>query len=60
MGHFGFFPLIKIYAGTILLIDRENTSHEASNTAQQSLRRVKSPKTCIIEKNYLIVNKCDF
>ena len=47
MGDFGFFQLIEIYARTILLIDKENTS-EASYTARQSLRRVKSPETCAI------------
>ena len=61
MGHFGFFQLIKNYAETILLIDEKIISQEASYAAQQSIRKVKSPKTSIREKNYhLIVNKCDF
>ena len=44
MGHFGFFQLIKNYAETTLLIDEKIISQEASYAAQQSLRRVKSPK----------------
>ena len=65
MGHFGFFQLIKNYAETILLIDKKIISQEAPYAAQQSLRRVKSPKTSIRVKSpttefYLIVNKCDF
>ena len=61
MGHFGFFQLIKDYAETTLLIDKKVISQEASYAAQQSLRRVKSSKTSIREKNFhLIVNKCDF
>ena len=44
MGHFGFFQLINKYAETSLLIDEKITSQEASYIAQQSLRRVKSPK----------------
>ena len=50
MGHFGFFQLIKNYAETTLLIDMKIISQEASYAAQQSLRRVKSPKTSIREK----------
>ena len=46
MGHFGFFQLIKNYAETTLLIDAKFLSQEASDIAQQSLRRVKSPKVC--------------
>ena len=46
MGHFGFFQLIKNYAETTLLIDKKIISQEASYAAQQSLRRVKSPKIC--------------
>ena len=53
MGHFGFFQLIKSYAETALLIDEEYISQVASYTAQQSLRRVKSPKTSIREKKLL-------
>ena len=53
MGHCGFFQLIKIYAKTILLFDEKHILQEASYTAQQSLRRVKSPKTCIREKKLL-------
>ena len=49
MGIFGFFHLIKNYAETTLLIDKESISQEASYTVQQSSRRVKSPKTCIGE-----------
>ena len=50
MCHFGFFQLIKNYAETTLLIDKEIISQEASYAVQQSLRRVKSPKTIIREK----------
>ena len=46
MGHFGFFQLIKKYAETTLLIDEKIISQEAPYTVQQSLGRVKSPKTC--------------
>ena len=46
MGHFGFFQLIKNYAETTLLIDEKIISQEASYAAQQSIRRVKSPKIC--------------
>ena len=61
MGNFGFFQLIKNYTETTLLIDEKITSQEASFIAQQSSRRVKSPKTSIGEKVFnLIVNKCDF
>ena len=60
MGHFGFFQLIKSYAETTLLIDEKYISQVASYTAQQSLKRVKSPKTGMREKNYLIFHKCDF
>ena len=42
---FGFFQLIKNYAESILLIDEENVSQEASYTAQQNSRRVNSPKS---------------
>ena len=52
MGHFGFFQLIKNYAETILLIDKKIISQDASHAAQQSLRRVKSPKTSIRKKNF--------
>ena len=37
------------YAETTLLIDGEYISQEASYTAQQRSRRVKSPKACIRE-----------
>ena len=50
MGHFGFFQLIKNYAETTLLIDMKIISQEASHAVQQSLRRVKFPKTSINEK----------
>ena len=50
MGHFGFFQLIKNYAEITLLIDKNIILLEASYEAQQSLRRVKSPKTSIKEK----------
>ena len=61
MGHFGFFQLIKNYAETTVLIDEKIISQEASYAAQQSLIRVKSPKTSIREKKFhLIVNKCDY
>ena len=46
MGHFGFFQIIKNYAETTLLIDTKIISQEASYAAQQSLRKVKSPKIC--------------
>ena len=46
MGHFGFFQLIKNYTGTTLLIDMKIISQKASYAAQQSLKRVKSPKIC--------------
>ena len=52
MGYFGFFQLIKNYAETTLLIDMKILSQEASYTAQQSLRSVKSPKTSINEKKF--------
>ena len=52
MGHFGFFQLIKKYAETILLTDKKFISQEAPYAAQQSLRRIKSPKTSIREKNF--------
>ena len=44
MGHFTFFQLIKNYAETNLLIDEKYVSQEASYTAQQKSRRIKSPK----------------
>ena len=50
MGNFGFFQLINNYAETTLLIDKQIISQEAFYAAQQSLRRVKSPKTSIREK----------
>ena len=50
MGQFGFFQLIKNYVETTLLIDKNIISLEASYAAQQSLRRVKSPKTNVREK----------
>ena len=46
-GSFWFFQLIKNYAEITLLIDEKFISQEAYYTAQQSSRRVKSPKTCI-------------
>ena len=46
MGHFDFFQSIKNYTETTLLIDEKITSQEASYIAQQSLRKVKSPKLC--------------
>ena len=49
MSHFGFFQLIKNYAETFLLIDDKYISQEAFYTAQESARRVKSPKACIRE-----------
>ena len=52
MGHFGFFHLIKNYAETILLIDMKIISQEASYAVQQSLSKVKSPKTSINEKKF--------
>ena len=47
MGCLSFFPLIKNYAETTLLIDEKIISQEAFYAVQQSLRRVKSPKICI-------------
>ena len=49
MGHFGFCQLIKNYAETALLSDEKYKSKEASCTAQQNSRKVKSPKTVIRE-----------
>ena len=46
MGHFGFFQLIKNYAEITLLIEKNIISLEATYAAQQSLRRVNSPKIC--------------
>ena len=46
MDQFGFFQLIKNYAETTLLIDKKIISQEAPYAAQQSLKRVKSPKIC--------------
>ena len=48
MGRFGFFQLIKNYAETTLLIDKNIISLEASYAAQQSLRRFNFPKICAI------------
>ena len=53
MGNFGFFQLIKDYAETTLLIDIKIISQEAPYAVQQSLRRVKSPKTSINEKIFI-------
>ena len=50
MDNFGFFQLIKNYAETILLLDKNIISLEASYAAQQTLRRDISPKTSIREK----------
>ena len=36
MGHLDFFQLIKNYAGTTLVVDKEDISQEASYTAQQT------------------------
>ena len=44
MGHF--FQLIKNYAETTLLIGKKIISQEASYTARQSLRRIKSATNC--------------
>ena len=41
MGYFGFFQLIKNYAETTSLIDKEYLSQEASHTAQKVLERLK-------------------
>ena len=49
MSQFGFFLLIKNYDETILLIEEKYISQKASYTAQQSSRKVISPKTCIRE-----------
>ena len=46
IGNFDFFHLIKNYAETILSIEEKIKSQEAPHAAQQSLRRVKSPKIC--------------
>ena len=45
MGHFGFFQLIKNYAESTLFIDEKYVSQEASYTAKQSSRKIKSPKS---------------
>ena len=47
MAHFGFFPLIRHYAETALLIDVKYIFQKASYTAQQNSGKVASPKTCI-------------
>ena len=47
MGHFGFFQLFKNYAETTVLMDKKFIWQEASYTAQQSSRRVKSPKNWV-------------
>ena len=52
MGHFGFFQIIKKNAETFMLIDEIIVSQEAPYAALQSLKRVKSPKTSIREKNF--------
>ena len=57
MGHFGFFPLIKNYAETRLLIDDKNISQEATYTAQQSCRKVESPKNLYKKKNFSVIVK---
>ena len=57
MGHFGFFQLIKNYAETTLLIDEKIISQEASYAAQQSIRRVKSPKICANCLKFLFLNR---
>ena len=44
MGNFGFFQLIKSYAGTTLLIDDKYISQEASYRAQLISTKAKSPK----------------
>ena len=49
MARFGFFTLIKIYAETALLLDEKSISQEASYPAQQSYKKVKSPKFHQIE-----------
>ena len=46
MCHFGFFQSIKNYAETTLIIDKKIISKEAPYAAQESLRKVKSPKIC--------------
>ena len=40
MGHFGFFQLIKNYAETTLLYDKNIISLEASYAAEQNLRKL--------------------
>ena len=61
MGYFGCSQLIKNYAETILLIDEEYVSQEASYTSQQSSTRVRSTTTCIRENVFgLIVKKRHF
>ena len=52
MGYFGCIQLIKNYAETTLLIDKKIISQETSYAAQPSLKKVKSPKTSIREKNF--------
>ena len=47
MGIFDFFQTNKNYSETFLLIDEEYISQEASYPAQQSPRKVKSPKLCV-------------
>ena len=61
MGHFFFFNLSRITLKLLFKLIKKYISQEASFAVQQSLRRVKSPKTRIREKNYiLIINECDF
>ena len=52
MGHFGVFQVIKNNTVATLLTGTEYLSREASNTIQQSSRRVKSPKTGIRENTF--------
>ena len=52
-GSFWRFQLIKNYAETTLLIDKKIIPQKASYAAQQSLRKVKSPKTSIRKKHFI-------
>ena len=58
--NFGFFHLIKNYVESILLIDEEYVSQEASYTAQQNSRRVNSPKNWVTVWNLFLIKNFGF
>ena len=57
---FGFFQLIKSYAETIMSIDEKYLSQETSQTAQQSFRKLKSPKICVNCLKFVLNKDCGF